>query len=179
MILVRQLAGYLFVPALVVDTTGTVVFYNEPAERILGVRFEETGRIGPDDIDRLVELSDNPAAGPDEAGRPLVIALQQRRPAHARRWLLRRGDRVRLQVELHDAQYTRDEHSRHVGWGHSTIHDALAFARLAGVKHLVPFHHDPGRDDAALEAAVGAGIADLRPDFPVTPAAEGRRFDLR
>src|SRR2546423_487957 len=204
MILVRQLAGYLFVPVLVVDTTGTVVFYNEPAERILGVRFEETG---------------------------LVIALQQRRPAHARRWLLGRGDRVRLEVELtafpildqeerllgavamfwerhhepalgarrfpleaewtsgfdlaqgvdlllHDAQYTRDEYS-HVGWGHSTIHDALAFVRLAGVKHLVPFHHDPGRDDAALEAAVGAGIADLRPDFPVTPAAEGRSFDLR
>jgi hypothetical protein len=43
MILVRQLAGYLFVPVLVVDTTRTVVFYNDPAERILGVRFEETG----------------------------------------------------------------------------------------------------------------------------------------
>ena len=39
MILVRQLASYLFVPLMVVDTTGTVVFYNEPAERILGVRF--------------------------------------------------------------------------------------------------------------------------------------------
>jgi PAS domain-containing protein len=100
MILVRQLAGYLYVPVLVVDTTGTVVFYNEPAERILGVRFEETGRIGPEEADRLVELSDDPAAGPEEAGRPLVTALQQRRPAHARRWLLRRGDRVRLQVEL-------------------------------------------------------------------------------
>ena len=100
MILVRQLAGYLFVPVLVVDTTGTVVFYNEPAERILGVRFEETGRIDPEEADRLVELSDDPAADPDEAGRPVVTALQQRRPIHARRWLLRRSDRVRLQVEL-------------------------------------------------------------------------------
>jgi len=100
MILVRQLAGYLFVPVLVVDTTGTVVFYNEPAERILGVRFEETGRIDPEEADRLVELSDDPAAGPDGDGRPLVTALQQRRPVHARRWLLRRADRVRLQVEL-------------------------------------------------------------------------------
>ena len=100
MILVRQLAGYLFVPVLVVDTTGTVVFYNEPAERILGVRFEETGRIGPEEVDRLVELSDDPSAGLHDAGRPLVIALQQRRPAHARRWLLRRSDRVRLPVEL-------------------------------------------------------------------------------
>jgi len=100
MILVRQLASYLFVPVLVVDTTGTVVFYNEPAERILGVRFEETGRIDPEEADRLIELSDDPTAGPDDDGPPLVTALQQRRPAHARRWLLRRGDRVRLQVEL-------------------------------------------------------------------------------
>ena len=100
MILVRQLASYLFVPVIVVDTTETVVFYNEPAERILGVRFEETGRLGPEETDRLIELSDDPGAGPDDAGRPLLTALQQRRPAHARRWLLRRGDRVRLQVEL-------------------------------------------------------------------------------
>ena len=100
MILVRQLASYLFVPVIVVDTTGTAVFYNEPAERILGVRFEKTGRIGPEVTDRLIELSDDPAAGPDDAGRPLLTALQQRRPAHARRWLLRRGDRVRLQVEI-------------------------------------------------------------------------------
>src|SRR6185503_10561993 len=40
MILARQLTGYLSVPVLLVDTAGTVIFYNEPAERILGVRFE-------------------------------------------------------------------------------------------------------------------------------------------
>jgi phosphoribosyl 1,2-cyclic phosphodiesterase len=79
---------------------------------------------------------------------------------------------------LHDAQYTRKEYPRHAGWGHSTMHDAVAFARLAGVMHLVPFHHDPGRDDAALEATVAAAVAEISPDFPVTPAAEGRSFDL-
>jgi PAS domain-containing protein len=100
MILVRQLASYLFVPVLVFDSTGTVVFYNEPAERILGVRFEETGRIDREEADRLVELSEDPSAGPEDSERPLDVALQQRRPAHARRWLLRRADRVRLQVEL-------------------------------------------------------------------------------
>jgi PAS domain-containing protein len=100
MIVVRQLASYLFVPVLVVDTTETVIFYNEPAERILGVRFEETGRIDREEAERLVELSDDPTAGPENLERPLDTALQQRRPAHARRWLLRRADRVRLQVEL-------------------------------------------------------------------------------
>jgi PAS domain-containing protein len=100
MILVRQLASYLFVPVLIFDATETVVFYNEPAERILGVRFEETGRIDREEADRLIELSDDPSAGPEDSERPLDVALRQRRPAHARRWLLRRVDRVRLQVEL-------------------------------------------------------------------------------
>ena len=100
MILVRQLASYLFVPVLVFDTTGTVIFYNEPAERILGVRFEETGRIDREEAERLVELSEDPTPGSEHLERPLDTALQQRRPVHARRWLLRRADRVRLQVEL-------------------------------------------------------------------------------
>lgn len=79
---------------------------------------------------------------------------------------------------LHDAQYTREEYPRHVGWGHSSLHDVLEFSRLAGVKHLVAFHHDPGRSDGDLEAAVTAARADFRPEFHVTPAAEGASFDL-
>ncbi len=100
MILVRQLAGYLFVPVVVVDTAATLIFYNEPAERILGVRFEETGRIDREEAERLIELSEDSTGGPDDTGRPLLTAIQQRRPLHTRRWLLRRSDRVRLQVEL-------------------------------------------------------------------------------
>src|SRR5262245_46443443 len=100
MILARQLVGYLSVPVILVDTTGVVVFYNEPAERMLGVRFEETGRIEREEADRLVELSDDPAAKPGDTGHPLEIALEERRPAHARRLMLRRSDRVRLQIEI-------------------------------------------------------------------------------
>src|SRR5262249_19090062 len=44
---------------------------------------------------------------------------------------------------------TREEYPRHVGWGHSTIHDALTVAQLGDVKQLIAFHHDPGRDDDA------------------------------
>jgi PAS domain-containing protein len=99
-ILVRQLAGYLSVPVLVVDPTETVIFYNEPAERILGLRFEETGRISPEEADRLVEMSDDPATVAEGVIRPMVVALRERRPAHARRWVRRREDGVRLQVEI-------------------------------------------------------------------------------
>jgi PAS domain-containing protein len=100
MILARQLTGYLSVPVILVDGAGTVVFYNEPAERILGVRFEETGRIDREEAERLVELSDEPGAKPEDAVHPLEIALGQRRPAHANRLMLRRSDRVRLQIEV-------------------------------------------------------------------------------
>jgi ribonuclease BN (tRNA processing enzyme) len=65
-----------------------------------------------------------------------------------------------------------------VGWGHSTIHDTLAFAAQAGVKHLVPFHHDPARDDDALDRVIGAAVKDVGPGFPVTAAAEGAVFEL-
>ena len=42
-ILTRQLAGYLSVPTFLVDPNGTLLFYNEPAEVLLGRRFDETG----------------------------------------------------------------------------------------------------------------------------------------
>ena len=44
-ILMRQLAGYLSVPLFLVGPKGDLLFYNEPAEAILGRRFDETGAI--------------------------------------------------------------------------------------------------------------------------------------
>jgi hypothetical protein len=38
-ILMRQLASYLAMPILLVDPAGTLLFYNEPAERLLGRRY--------------------------------------------------------------------------------------------------------------------------------------------
>src|SRR5262245_37203457 len=99
-ILVRQLAGYLSVPVIVFDPSETLIFYNEPAERLLGIRFEETGRVSHDEANRLVEVSGDPAAKAPGVVGPVLIALRERRPAHARRWLRRRGDRVRIQVEI-------------------------------------------------------------------------------
>ena len=80
-ILTRQLAEYLSVPLFLVDSKGDLLFYNEPAESILGQRFEETGAmpaeewstiftpvdeqgqpIPPDDLPLMITLS-QPAAG--------------------------------------------------------------------------------------------------------------------
>lgn len=44
-ILARQLSNYLALPVFLADPEGNLIFYNEPAERILGRRFEETGEL--------------------------------------------------------------------------------------------------------------------------------------
>ena len=47
-ILARQLASSLATPILIVDTDGTLIYYNEPAEVILDQRFDETGEVPAD-----------------------------------------------------------------------------------------------------------------------------------
>ena len=52
---------------------------------------------------------------------------------------------------VHDAQYSEDEYPSKVGWGHSSVADAVAFATRADVDQLLLFHHDPLHDDRKLE----------------------------
>jgi phosphoribosyl 1,2-cyclic phosphodiesterase len=83
-----------------------------------------------------------------------------------------------VDVLLHDAQYTDDEYKPRVGWGHSTLGHALAFARLASVKHLMPFHHDPGHDDNTLDALFSEAAGTHDENFAFTPAREGETFEV-
>lgn len=52
---------------------------------------------------------------------------------------------------IHDANYTRAEHSSRMGWGHSAFEDAVQLACEAGVGALALYHHDIDRSDAALD----------------------------
>jgi phosphoribosyl 1,2-cyclic phosphodiesterase len=78
---------------------------------------------------------------------------------------------------IHDAQYRQTEYPEHVGWGHSSLDDAMRFAARARVKHLVTFHHDPARTDDDLDRMM-AEAARGAPPFALTPGAEGATFDL-
>ena len=51
---------------------------------------------------------------------------------------------------LHDAQYSQQEYKTKIGWGHSSMDDALLFASIADVKHLLLAHHDPSHTDEQL-----------------------------
>jgi phosphoribosyl 1,2-cyclic phosphodiesterase len=52
---------------------------------------------------------------------------------------------------IHDAQYTLDEFPAKTGWGHMPMEHAVDYAVLAGARRLALFHHDPSRDDKAID----------------------------
>lgn len=61
----------------------------------------------------------------------------------------------RVDVLIHDAQYTPAEFERKKDWGHCTLDYALLVARQAQAKRLVMFHHDPAHDDDELDRLCG------------------------
>jgi len=77
LILMRQLASYLAMPILLFDPAGNLLFYNEPAEAILGRRFDETGQIPLEEFYSLVKLTAEDGSPLPLEARPLVIALQK------------------------------------------------------------------------------------------------------
>jgi phosphoribosyl 1,2-cyclic phosphodiesterase len=79
---------------------------------------------------------------------------------------------------LHDAQYSSEEYAARVGFGHSSISQALRFAALAGVARLVPFHHDPSHSDDDLDRLMAEALAEAAPALAVTPGREGEVFEL-
>ena len=87
LILMRQLASTLAVPIFLVDAVGTLAFFNEPAERVLGRRFEETGEMPLDEWSTVWVLSeiDGSQLKPERA--PLRIAVTERRPERGEYWL--------------------------------------------------------------------------------------------
>jgi PAS domain-containing protein len=83
LIVLKQVASYLATPVFLVDPDGNLLFYNEPAELVLGRRFDETGEM-PLEEWSSVFVPENEDGSPMAAEElPLVIALRERRPAHA------------------------------------------------------------------------------------------------
>jgi class 3 adenylate cyclase len=95
----RQLAGYLSVPMFLVGPNGALLFYNEPAETILGRRFNETGAMSAKEWSAAFtpEDSDGRAIPPEDI--PLMITITRKRPAY-HRFFIRGLDGVRRHVEV-------------------------------------------------------------------------------
>ena len=80
---------------------------------------------------------------------------------------------------VHDAQYVASEYASKVGWGHSTVEYAVNVARHAGVKRLALTHHDPTRNDAAVDTILkGLKAGGQAGDMEIFAAAEGMQIEL-
>ena len=98
-ILLRQLAGYLATPILVVNPLGTLLFFNEPAEVLLGKRFDEVGELPATSWSTVFAPTDNTGQPLSHAEFPLLMAIATRRPAHRAFWI--RGlDGQRRHIEV-------------------------------------------------------------------------------
>jgi PAS domain-containing protein len=86
-ILSRQLADCLTVPVFLVDPEGTLIFYNEPAEKILGKKYQDTGPmpVGDWGTSFFPQDEDGKDIPPEEL--PLVQTLQNKVPAHKTFWI--------------------------------------------------------------------------------------------
>src|SRR5215510_11729493 len=80
LILMRQLASGLAVPTLIVDAAGDLLFFNEPAELLLGQRFDEVGEVAGSERTRVFSVRDEHGDPVTEANEPLNVAMSERRP---------------------------------------------------------------------------------------------------
>ena len=86
-ILNRQLADCLAIPVFITDTVGNLLFYNEPAEGILGRRFEDTGEMPVEVWGTIFKSKDEKGKllEPDEL--PLVKTLLHQMPYFKTFWI--------------------------------------------------------------------------------------------
>jgi ribonuclease BN (tRNA processing enzyme) len=122
----------------------------------VGYRIEDEGRV-------LVYLPDH---------EPYLTAALDDDPEWISGWALAAG----ADLLLHDSQFTDEEYAHRLGWGHSSVSHAAAFARAAGVGRLALFHHDPMRSDRELEALCDE-VADAMEEPPLI-AREGLTVTL-
>jgi PAS domain-containing protein len=84
LILARNLLSSLSVPAILTDAGGIIVFYNEAAGVLLGKRFEETGKMGPEEWGSTFGPFDQQGNHIPYDQLPTTLALRDGRAAHSK-----------------------------------------------------------------------------------------------
>ena len=86
-ILSRQWADTLSVPVFIVDPMGNLLFYNEPAEELLGMRFGDTGSMPVSVWPTIFTPMDDQGNILKAEALPLVQTLGTQTPAHGGFWI--------------------------------------------------------------------------------------------
>lgn len=120
-----------------------------------------------------------------ETGRSTVAYLPDHEPAltgiegRSLDWISAGALAGGADVVLHDAQYLQEEYDTRIGWGHSSVDQAVAFCGAVDARQLVLFHHDPDRSDRRLELLEERARELGPPDRPPPILArEGMVIDL-
>jgi PAS domain-containing protein len=84
LILARNFLTSLSTPAFLVDQGGAMIFYNEAAGALLGISFEESGRMEAEDWGRTLSPYGEGGKLMPIQERAMTKALRRGRPAHGR-----------------------------------------------------------------------------------------------
>ena len=82
LIIAREFAANLATPTAIADHEGTVVFYNEPAERLIGRKFAESEEMPMDEWTAGLRPRMREAEPLPPERRPARIALDEKRASH-------------------------------------------------------------------------------------------------
>jgi phosphoribosyl 1,2-cyclic phosphodiesterase/CheY-like chemotaxis protein len=78
---------------------------------------------------------------------------------------------------IHDSQFTATEYPNRIGWGHSPAEYVVRVCQAAGVRQVILTHHDPMRDDDAIDRMVEGlrqRLVGTQPPLEIFAAAEGQ-----
>jgi phosphoribosyl 1,2-cyclic phosphodiesterase/CheY-like chemotaxis protein len=84
-------------------------------------------------------------------------------------------------LAIMDTQYTDEEYTKHIGWGHSSLSSVVSLGLDSNVGKLVLFHHDPNHDDKMIDKMVEharALVAKSGKPLEVEAAREGAEILL-
>lgn len=82
LILARELSANLATPMFLIDAEGTLVFFNEAAELMLGKGYAELGGITANDFGARLQLAELDGTPMRRRDSPAGVAFFEREPAH-------------------------------------------------------------------------------------------------
>jgi hypothetical protein len=93
------LAECLSIPVFITNTEGSLLFYNEPAEEILGRRFQDTGEMPVEVWSTIFKPLDDKGNPLDPETLPLVKTLRNAIPDHGSIWIKSlKGDNHKISI---------------------------------------------------------------------------------
>lgn len=82
LILARELAANLSTAMFLLDASGTLVYFNDAAEAIIGKPFAELGEISAAEFGEVLQLTDRDGSPVRRRDSPAGVAFIQHRPSH-------------------------------------------------------------------------------------------------